>query len=90
MNDEYDADNWKADFNTAVSGLHSMVSAQVIKSMQEKISNVMRGASIRIHTRGRTHRLNINVDWARMGKHPRPGKFVLYHDVGTEWRTGCT
>ena len=37
MNDEYDADNWKADFNKAVSGLHAMVSAQVIKSMQKKI-----------------------------------------------------
>jgi len=35
--DEYDADDWKADFNKAVSGLHAMVSAQVIRSMQEKI-----------------------------------------------------
>lgn len=35
--DEYDADDWKADFNKAVSGLHAMVSAQVIRGMQEKI-----------------------------------------------------
>lgn len=35
--DEYDADDWKSDFNKAVSGLHSMVSAQVVKGMQEKI-----------------------------------------------------
>ena len=35
--DEYDADDWKADFNKAVSGLHAMVSAQVIKGMQEKM-----------------------------------------------------
>mmetsp|Transcript_11602 Transcript_11602/g.20901 ORF Transcript_11602/g.20901 Transcript_11602/m.20901 type:complete len:410 (+) Transcript_11602:167-1396(+) len=37
--DEYDADDWKADFNKAVSGLHSMVSAQVIKGMREKINS---------------------------------------------------
>lgn len=35
--DEYDADDWKADFNKAVSGLHAMVSAQVVKGMSEKI-----------------------------------------------------
>lgn len=35
--DEYDAEDWKADFNKAVSGLHSMVSAQIIRGMQEKI-----------------------------------------------------
>lgn len=35
--DEYGADDWKADFNKAVSGLHAMVSAQVINNMQEKI-----------------------------------------------------
>lgn len=35
--DEYDADDWKADFNKAVSGLHAMVSAQVIRGMQVKI-----------------------------------------------------
>lgn len=33
----YDDDHWKADFNKAVSGLHSMVSLQVIKGIQEKI-----------------------------------------------------
>lgn len=37
--DEYDADDWKADFNKAVSGLHAMVSAQIIKGMQEKIQH---------------------------------------------------
>ena len=35
--DEYDADDWKADFNKAVSGLHAMVSAQVIRGMQDKL-----------------------------------------------------
>jgi len=34
--DEYDADDWKADFNKAVSGLHAMVSAQVVRLMGEK------------------------------------------------------
>eukprot|EP00581_Thalassiosira_minuscula_P032784 CAMPEP_0183785084 /NCGR_PEP_ID=MMETSP0739-20130205/66321_1 /TAXON_ID=385413 /ORGANISM="Thalassiosira miniscula, Strain CCMP1093" /LENGTH=404 /DNA_ID=CAMNT_0026029079 /DNA_START=4 /DNA_END=1218 /DNA_ORIENTATION=- len=37
--DEYDADDWKADFNKAVSGLHAMVSAQVIMGMQKKINH---------------------------------------------------
>ena len=37
ITDEYDSDNWKADFNKAVSGLHSMISAQVIMGIQEKI-----------------------------------------------------
>ena len=37
--DEYDADDWKADFNKAVSGLHSMVSAQVIQGMRNKIES---------------------------------------------------
>ncbi|KAL9191543.1 hypothetical protein ACHAXT_001249 [Thalassiosira profunda] len=36
--DEYDADSWKADFNKAVSGLHAMVSAQVVRGIQEKTS----------------------------------------------------
>jgi len=35
--DEYDSDNWKADFNKAVSGMHSMISAQVVKGIEEKI-----------------------------------------------------
>jgi len=34
----YDSDSWKADFNKAVSGLHSMISAQVILGIQEKIN----------------------------------------------------
>lgn len=34
---KYGDDNWKADFNKAVSGLHSMISAQVILGIQEKI-----------------------------------------------------
>jgi hypothetical protein len=37
LTDVYDADDWKADFNKALSGLHAMVSAQVIRGMQEKI-----------------------------------------------------
>ncbi|KAL7522573.1 hypothetical protein ACHAWX_007271 [Stephanocyclus meneghinianus] len=36
--DEYDADDWKADFNKAVSGLHAMVSAQVVRGIKEKIA----------------------------------------------------
>jgi ERO1-like protein alpha len=35
----YDDDHWKADFNKAVSGLHSMISAQVIIGIQEKIDS---------------------------------------------------
>lgn len=31
-----DDDDWKADFNKAVSGLHSMISAQIIKGIDEK------------------------------------------------------
>jgi len=34
---EYDDDHWKADFNKAVSGLHSMISVQIIRGIQEKI-----------------------------------------------------
>eukprot|EP00978_Attheya_sp_CCMP212_P006614 scaffold15327_cov58-Attheya_sp.AAC.4 len=37
VDDEYDADTWKADFNKAVSGLHAMVSAQVVRGIVEKI-----------------------------------------------------
>ena len=37
VKDEYDADCWKADFNKAVSGLHAMVSAQVVRGMIEKL-----------------------------------------------------
>lgn len=32
-------DNWEADFNKAVSGIHSMISAQVILGIQEKIDS---------------------------------------------------
>ena len=35
----YDDDHWKADFNKAVSGLHSVVSAQVVRGIQEKVEN---------------------------------------------------
>lgn len=38
LTDVYDADDWKADFNKALSGLHAMVSAQVVRGMQEKIA----------------------------------------------------
>ena len=34
---EYDDDHWKADFNKAVSGLHSMVSAQVVRGIRQKL-----------------------------------------------------
>jgi hypothetical protein len=36
---EYDDDHWKADFNKAVSGLHSMISAQIIRGIQERIDS---------------------------------------------------
>lgn len=36
---DYSDNHWKADFNKAVSGLHSMISAQVIRGIQEKIDN---------------------------------------------------
>jgi ERO1-like protein alpha len=34
---DYDDDHWKSDFNKAVSGLHSMISAQVVQGIQEKL-----------------------------------------------------
>lgn len=34
---QYDDDHWKADFNKAVSGLHSMISAQVNRGIQERV-----------------------------------------------------
>eukprot|EP00986_Skeletonema_menzelii_P004433 scaffold1493_cov147-Skeletonema_menzelii.AAC.6 len=40
VKDEYDADCWKADFNKAVSGLHAMVSAQVVRGMIEKLQDL--------------------------------------------------
>jgi len=33
----YGDDHWKADFNKAVSGLHSMISAQVNRGIQERV-----------------------------------------------------
>jgi len=35
--DQKDADNWKTDFNKAVSGLHAMISAQVVAGIQKKL-----------------------------------------------------
>jgi hypothetical protein len=35
----YNEGHWKADFNKAVSGLHSVVSAQIITGIQEKIDD---------------------------------------------------
>lgn len=35
----YDDDHWKADFNKAVSGLHSMISAQVIRGIRDKVES---------------------------------------------------
>ena len=32
-----DDEDWKADFNKAVSGLHSMISAQIVKGIEEKV-----------------------------------------------------
>lgn len=32
-------EDWKADFNRAVSGLHSMISAQIVKGIEEKIQS---------------------------------------------------
>lgn len=34
---DYDDDHWKADFNKAVSGLHSIISAQVVRGIKEKL-----------------------------------------------------
>jgi Endoplasmic Reticulum Oxidoreductin 1 (ERO1) len=45
---EYDDDHWKADFNKAVSGLHSMVSAQVVSGIKDKIDNGMNFAEAEI------------------------------------------
>jgi hypothetical protein len=36
---DFDDDHWKADYNKAVSGLHSMISAQVIQGIQEKLDD---------------------------------------------------
>jgi hypothetical protein len=36
---QYDDDHWKADFNKAVSGLHSMITAQVVRGIQDKIDD---------------------------------------------------
>lgn len=37
--DEYDADDWKADFNKAMSGMHAMVSSLVVQGMSDKIES---------------------------------------------------
>lgn len=39
ITDEFNSDNWKADFNKAVSGLHSCISAHIIKGIQQKIDD---------------------------------------------------
>lgn len=36
---EYDDNHWKADFNKAVSGLHSMISAQIIRGIQDRVES---------------------------------------------------
>lgn len=33
---DYNDDHWKADFNKAVSGIHSLISAQIVRGIQEK------------------------------------------------------
>jgi Endoplasmic Reticulum Oxidoreductin 1 (ERO1) len=35
----YDGDHWKADYNKAVSGLHSMISAQIVRGIRDKVQN---------------------------------------------------
>ena len=35
----YNDDNWKADFNKAVAGLHTMISAQVVRGIQERVDS---------------------------------------------------
>mmetsp|Transcript_4313 Transcript_4313/g.6558 ORF Transcript_4313/g.6558 Transcript_4313/m.6558 type:complete len:415 (+) Transcript_4313:259-1503(+) len=35
----YDDDHWKADFNKAVSGLHSMISAQIVRGIQDRVDS---------------------------------------------------
>lgn len=37
-NYSYDDDHWKADFNKAVSGLHAMISAQIVRGIKEKVA----------------------------------------------------
>jgi len=34
---EYDDNHWKADYNKAVSGLHSMISAQIIRGIKKRV-----------------------------------------------------
>lgn len=36
---EHQSDHWKADFNKAVSGVHSIVSAQVIRGIQDRVDD---------------------------------------------------
>jgi len=36
--DGHDEDSWKADFNKAVSGLHSMISVQIVRGIAKKIT----------------------------------------------------
>jgi hypothetical protein len=33
----YDNDHWKSDFNKAVSGIHSMISAQIVKGIKDRV-----------------------------------------------------
>jgi len=37
--EDYSSNTWKGDFNKAVSGLHSMISAQVVRGIHERILN---------------------------------------------------
>ena len=36
---DYDDDHWKADYNKAVSGLHTVISAQVTRGISERVVN---------------------------------------------------
>lgn len=35
----FNDDHWKADYNKAVSGLHSMISAQIVRGIRDKVQN---------------------------------------------------
>lgn len=34
---DYDSDHWKADFNKAVSGIHSVISCQIVRGIRERL-----------------------------------------------------
>jgi hypothetical protein len=36
---EYDDDHWKADFNKAVSGIHTVISAQIVRGIRDRVED---------------------------------------------------